>query len=189
MESVPLSSLLLTIAQGLPTQRYEVKEGGERFYVIQTRQMDRLHVSDDLPEVVLKGEKLERHRLPPGTLLVANRTWPVKASVVTSQAAGAIAGQNLAILTLKPDVNPVFLAGLLRSEFMAERLGMRAASGQPMLSLRQLGDVQIPFPVPEQQALFAALFTDREVADELARRSIEQRQRVIEAALDQHLNI
>lgn len=191
IRAVPLSDLLLTIAQGVPTQRYEVAEGkgGERYRVVQTRQMDDLYVGGELPELTLRGERLERHALPVGAVLVAIRTWPMKASVVSREASGALAGQNLAILTLRPHINPVFLAGLLRSGFMAEHLGVRAsASGQPMLSLKQLQDVQVPLPPAEKQTVLADLFLDRERADHLTRRSTEQRQRVVEAALHHHLS-
>lgn len=190
MRLVPLSSLLLTIAQGLPTQRYEVAEGegGERHRLIQIRQLDSLFVSNALPEVFLKGDKLERYLLPREALLVATRTWPMKASVVTEDVAGAIAGQNIAVLTLKPDANPVFLAGLLRSGFMQDRLGIRAsASGQPMISLKQLQEVEIPLPPLEQQHALAELFLEREEADHLAQESTLQRHRVVEAALSHYL--
>lgn len=188
---VPLSSLLLTIAQGLPTQRYEVAEGegGEPHRLIQIRQLDHLFVSADLPTVYLKGEKLGRYLLPNNAVLVATRTWPMKASVVNQETAGAIAGQNIAVLMLKPEVSPVFLAGLLRSDFLSGHLGVRAAaSGQPMISLKQLQDVKFPLPPIEQQQALANLFLEREQADDLARRSIEQRHRVIETALNYHLN-
>ena len=57
-----------------------------------------------------------------------------------------------------------------------------------MISLKQLQDVKFPLPPIEQQQALANLFLEREQADDLARRSIEQRHRVIETALNYHLN-
>lgn len=188
--TVPLADVLESIAQGLPTQRYEVEpgEGGESFRVVQTRQLDTLHVPANLPELHLKGERLERAMLTAGTVLVAIRTWPIKVGVVTLESAGALAGANLAVLSPRPEVDPVFLAGLLRSDFMTAHLGVRsAASGQPMLSLRQLQELRIPLPSLEGQQALAALFLEREEADRLARESTEQRRRVVEAALHKSL--
>lgn len=191
---VPLSKLIRSISQGLATQRYEVNEGegGEPFRIVQTRQLDTLEVPGRLPELQLQltGERLDlsRYRLTPGTVVVATRTWPVKASAVTEAAAGALAGQNLALLSPTPEINPLFLVGLLRSEFLAGDLGVHAAaSGQPMLSLKQLQEVQVPLPPMAVQQALAALFLEREAADQLARESTEQRRRVVEAALHTHL--
>lgn len=185
--TVPLSEVLVTIAQGVPTQRYEDPQG-EPFRLVQARQMDALYVDGELPMVHLKGERLDRFQLSAATVLVAIRTWPLKASVVGENTAGALAGPNVAVLQPTTEVEPVYLAGLLRSDFMAARIGVRqAVTGQPTLSLKELQAQPILVPPLETQRALVQLLLDREHADALARQSIEQRHRVVEAALQRTL--
>lgn len=124
--------------------------------------------------------------LQPHDLAVATRGTVLKASVVSREHAGAIAGQNLAVVRPRPDlVHPVYLAGVLRSGFLQgafERLSMRSTTIK-LITLKELGDLPVPCPPLGEQGLLAQLFLELETLDRLALESVRARRQLSEAAI------
>ena len=181
----PLSTLAHTLAQGATISRYRSPTGAVR-RVVNIGDLQDLETRGALESEVLSDGSYLANALEAGDLAVATRGTILKASVVSSEHAGAVAGQNLAVLKPKRDlIHPVYLAGLLRSAHLAgefEKRSMRSTTIK-LITLKQLGDLPIPCPSLEEQETLARLFLEIETLDKLAQRSVDARRRLSEAAI------
>lgn len=172
------------LSQGLPARSLE--PDSTPYSIINVRNLERLHVSGDVSVQLLKATgQLEGHRLRTGDLLISQRNQPLRASLVTPEQGGAIAGQNLAVFRPYPEIDAVYLAGLLRSA-LGQKLAephIKQSTAVTLLSLKDLGGLCVPVPSLEEQKKLAELMLVAEEVEQLAYKTIASRRSVFESIL------
>jgi restriction endonuclease S subunit len=146
------------VTQGATLSRLKDPKG-KAVPVVQIRNLNTLEVGGDLEVGTFDVQKAGQYRAREGQVLVSLRGVPVKASVVPDREAEWMIGSNLAIITPQDNVDPYYLAGLLRSEFMNQKIdkligGVTVAS----LSLKQLRLIELPLLVEEEQRVLSNAF-------------------------------
>lgn len=187
---VPLYSLgsLGALFQGLIVSRYQSSFGSSE-RVVQVRNLDRLFVDPDLETMILNAPKLSRYRLLEGDVILSVRGVSQKASMVSSEVKGCIAGQNLAVFRSSSEsqhpVNSLYLVALFRSQWLQPSLSRLygQSSGTRSLSLSQLRQLKVPLPEPDIQAKIAALFKTTEEFTIATLDGLKARQQMTEIAL------
>lgn len=186
---LPLKSLTEQIFQGISLSRYRDEKGSpER--IVNVRDLEELYVTDELSVEQLTVPNLDKHQLNTGDVVIAIRGMPLRASVITDQLQGSLAGQNLAVLRPSLEkVNPVYLAVVMRSEWLARSLEKFYASstGTQLLKLAQLRNLEIPLPGLATQGKLAQLFLATERATRITLEKVETRQRQTELILSRIL--
>ena len=187
--SVPLDSLAEQIFQGITLSRYRDEKGSpER--IVNLRDLEQLYVTEDLCVEKLSVPNLYKHKLNTGDVVIAIRGTPLRASVVTERLQGSVAGQNLAVLRLSQEkVNPVYLAVVMRSEWLARSVEKYYAlsTGTQLIKLTQLRKLKIPLPDLATQGKLAQLFLSTERANRITLEKIETRQKQTEFILSKIL--
>lgn len=139
--------------------------------VLQIRNLDRIRVSGE-PDAVHLADVNPNQRLRPGYILIGLRAKPIRASVVTSEQVDYVASSNLAVLLPRQDkqnVNPYYLAGLLRSQFLNRTISRETGAGKlPSLNLRIIRSLKFPLPSVDKQAAIADAFEALERYRDLA---------------------
>lgn len=187
---VPLYSLdsLGSLFQGLIVSRYQSSFGSSQ-RVVQVRNLDRLFVDSDLETMVLNAPKLSRYRLLEGDVILSVRGVSQKASMVSSEVKGCIAGQNLAVFRSSSEsqrpVNSLYLVALFRSQWLQPSLSRLygQSSGTRSLSLSQLRQLKVPVPEPDIQSKIAELFKATEEFTIATLDGLKARQKMTEIAL------
>lgn len=186
---VSLKDLTEQIFQGISLSRYRDDTGSpER--IINVRNLDWLYVADNLSVEPLNVPNLDKHQLKTGDVIITIRGMPLRASVVAEQVQGSLAGQNLAVLRPQQEIiNPVYLAMVMRSEWLALSLEKFyvSSTGTQLLKLAQLRNFQIPLPGLATQGKLAQLFLATERATRITLEKLETRQRQTELILSQIL--
>lgn len=176
------------IFQGLQASRYQDDDVAP-YRMVNVRNLDGLSVDSDLSEEQLRREIPEQYLLRQGDVVVALRGSTLKASVVPNEAADSLASQNLAVIRPQPTVDAVFLAGLLRSRWIQRILsGLYVQSGVqaqavPVLTVKQLRELEIPLPSLEEQQKLAAAFLAAEQLERVTAEINATHQTLVEAAL------
>jgi restriction endonuclease S subunit len=196
---VMLSALdsLGLLFQGLVINRYLAKTAaGESLRVVQVRDLDELHIARDLDVLSLEAPNLSRYLLQEGDVVLTVRGSSQKVSVVDGPIVGAIAGQNLAVFRpflaskeLLVPINSLFLAVLLRSDWLSDSLSRvySQSTSTRSLSLGQLRQLQVPVPSVEIQNEVATLFLATEQFRLATLKSLDSRQRLAELTLSKLL--
>ena len=189
-----LAECAQAISQGATLSRYR-DEGGRAYRVVNASDLETLELSvprDELTLEVLKEGSYLDNALEPGDVLIAARGEELKASVVTEPYAGCLAGANLAVLRPARNadgevifVEPFYLAGLFRTDWMKGRLsGLYMQSSQVQLvTVKQLRELELPLPPLEVQRRFAELFLTFEDYAKTLSEALYGRRQLIEAAL------
>jgi hypothetical protein len=138
--------------QGLTVNRHTNPRGTD-VLVLNPPQLTGLQTDPINAETVkmdLNG-KLRSHWLHHMDLLITIRNKPLKASVMVPSSfhVNSIAGQNIAVF--RPDttrINPIFLAGLLRSQYGQQLLEpyFSQSSTVSLISLTSLRTFECPLP-------------------------------------------
>lgn len=187
---LPLKNLTEQIFQGISLSRYRDDKGSSE-RIVNVRDLKELYVTDDdLSEEQLNVPNLDKHQLNTNDVVIAIRGMPLRASVVTGQVQGSLAGQNLAVLRPRREViNPMYLAVVMRSEWLARSLNKfyGSSTGTQLLKLSQLRDLQIPLPDLATQRKLAQLFLSTEHATRITLEKLEIRQRQTELILSRIL--
>lgn len=171
------------IQQGATLSRVR-DDHGEELSIIHIRDLDRLEVSENLERDRYAKDKVERFMVRPGDVLISLRANPVKASVVTNIVGDSVIGSNLARVRPNRDVDPYYLAGLLRSELVGRRLSAEVGGSIiPSLSVAVLRKFEIPLTGIDQQKLLAESFKAFEQYELLTARLVEARERKLETYL------
>ena len=183
--------------QGLVVNRYLSKTGaGESLRVVQVRDLDELHIARNLDVLSLEAPNLSRYLLQEGDVVLTVRGSSQKVSVVDGPIVGAIAGQNLAVFRpflaskeLLVPINSLFLAVLLRSDWLADSLSRvySQSTSTRSLSLGQLRQLQVPVPSVEIQNEVATLFLATEQFRLATLKSLDSSQRLAELTLSKLL--
>lgn len=176
------------ISQGLLISRYQEQEDeeGSSERIVNVRDLESLHIGSNLDVVQINVSECKRYQLDTNDVVIAIRGVSQKASVVTADAQGSIAGQNVAFFRPKSGViNSVYLAVLMRSQWIERSLSM--LSGQSIatrfISIAQLRDLKIPLPDLATQGQIAQLFLSTEHATKITLEALETRRRLTEFTL------
>lgn len=179
---------LVQISQGITLSRYRDDQGAQE-RIVNARNLDQLYIKGDLSLEQLKVSNLARYQLKTDDVVITIRGTPIKAAVVTAEVAGSLAGQNLAMLRPKEDINPVYLAVVLCSKWLERSLTMLygQSSATQLISIAQLRKLEIPLPDLATQKKIAQLFLSAERARKITLEALETRQRLTEFTLFQIL--
>lgn len=174
-----------TIQQGATLSRVRDEQGHE-LSIVHIRDLDELAVNTNLERDRYAKEKIDRYLIQQGDVLVSLRANPVKASVVDASVEGSLVGSNLAIIRPFPEIDSYFLAGLLRSEFVNQRLNaLIGGSVIPSLSVAVLRKFELPLVPKDKQSILAQSFCSLEQYKSLTDRLVKARARQLEAHLSQ----
>ncbi|MEB3218060.1 MAG: restriction endonuclease subunit S [Nostocales cyanobacterium 94392] len=154
-----LEEITQKISQGITLSRYQDNEGSSE-QVVNTRNLEYLHIEGELNIVKLDASNLAQYRLCAGDVVVTIRGTPLKASVVAKEVEGTLVGQNLAVLRLSAHIHPVYLAIVMRSKWLELQLAplYSQSSGTRLIKISQLRDMKIPLPDLDTQNKIAQLF-------------------------------
>jgi restriction endonuclease S subunit len=181
---------LCQVTQGVSITRLR-DDIGKETSVVQMRNLDKLEVTGE-PDKMLLAQVKAGQFLKAGDVLVSLRGTPVRASVVTAHQADFVASSNLAVVSLKGtprDLDPMYLAGLLRSRYMDRRFSPQTGGGKiPSFNLRTIRDLDIPVPSATKQAALAAAFLALENYEEVAHELVDLRTKQLESELLTQLN-
>ena len=184
----PLKQLgeLVRISQGITLSRYKDDEGETVKFLVQVRNLERLYLEDELEQVHLSSSDIKRYELHVNDVVVANRSIPLKASVVTERIAGSLAAQHVAVLrpNLK-ELNPVYLAIVMRSHWMQQSVASlyTVSVATTSLNISDLSNLQFPLPNLDTQQKIAQLFLSAEKAAQVTLEIVKTRQNLIEGIL------
>jgi hypothetical protein len=188
IDKVPLSKLLRDSFVGAAFSK--APEDAPLCSLLQPRDIAGLFI-DQLPEAQPALVNLDKQRLFKGDLLVSLRGQPMRAALLRSLGeVPAVAGNTLAVLRTDPEsVDPIFLAGLLRSGLMAERLLAYYAgtSSGLAINLAQLRKVELPIPDLEIQREFARVFQSAEAYESEVAQLLDRRRALVDATLTELL--
>ena len=179
---------LVQISQGITLNRYRDDEGVQE-RIVNARNLDQLYIKGDLSLEQLKVSNLVQYQLKTDDVVITIRGTPIKAAVVTAEVADSLAGQNLAVLRPKENINPVYLAVVLCSKWLERSLTMLygQSSATQLISIAQLRKLEIPLPDLSTQDKIAQLFLSAERARKITLEALETRQRLTEFTLFQIL--
>jgi type I restriction enzyme S subunit len=185
-----LKNLTEQIFQGISLSRYRDNKGSSE-RIVNVRDLKQLYVTaEDLSVEQLSVPNLDKHQLNTSDVVIPIRGMPLRASVVTDQVQGSLAGQNLAVLRPRREViNPMYLAVVMRSEWLARSLNKfyGSSTGTQLLKLSQLRDLEIPVPDLATQYKVAQLFLSTERTSQITLEKLEIRQRQTELILSRIL--
>jgi hypothetical protein len=185
-EQIPvrrLSELMKFVFQGVLLSRYRNDTAPHRS-LVNVSDLEHLYIEGDLAlvQVTLPNSK---HWLREGDVVVTLRGSDLKASVVTQAAVEGVAGQNLAVLRPGAEIYPLYLAVLLRSQWMRTKLSglYMQSTGTQIIRLSQLVELPIPVPSLETQHKIARFFLALEKRNRLALEEISARQQLADSVL------
>jgi len=188
----PLQSVVQTLYQGILLSRYkdELERSsplGSPHKIVNLSDLEKLYIdSKNLKEVQVKLPKTH-DLLKTGDVVIALRGANLKASVVTKEVEEslALAGQNLAVLRPKEIIKPLYLAIVMRSQWIEKRLARLyiQSTGTQLIRLSQLRDLEIPVPDLETQEKIAQFFLATEKATDKAQEAIKIRQKLAQSTL------
>ena len=184
--------------QGVTLSRYRTDHGDE-YHVINASDLSTLLLATPLEDLAVErlaeGNYL-KNSLQADDVLIAARGSELRASVVTPQHAGCLAGANLTVFRPLKNarghfsfVHPLYLAGLFGSQWMKgllTRIYMQSSNVQ-LVTLKQLKELELPLPPLDLQALLADLFLTFEDYGKTLSETLEARGQLVEAALQRIL--
>lgn len=178
---------LADIRQGISLSRHAAEDGEFSKPLVQNRHLEDLYIAADLEQVRLNKCDIERYELQQNDVVVS-RSFPLKASLVNRRVAGSLAGQNIVILRPKAQIDSLYLAIVLRSQWMSDHLKkLYFGSTIKMINISQLSALEIPLPSLATQNELAQLFLSAERAKQAAFSALETRQQILEYILDKTL--
>ena len=184
--SYPLKKLV-EIGKGISLSRYISEDGEFSKPLVQNRHLEDLYVASNLEQVQLSVTNIERYELQLNDVVVS-RSFPLKASLVNQQVAGSLAGQNLVVLRPENQIDSLYLAVVLRSQWMSEHLNkLYFGSTIKMINISQLSNLEIPLPSILIQKKLAQLFLSAAKAQEATLAALETRNQILEYILDKTL--
>lgn len=139
---------------------------------------------DELSRVATAPAAVPRFRVHPGDVVVTMRGTVVRAAVVESSHAGAIAGANLAIVRVRSELAPALLAAFLREPGTQKAL-LRSTAGAvtPGFTIKALGDLPVRVPSRERQKILVAYLAAADAHREALMRALELRQLASESLI------
>ena len=189
MENKPHSlKELVDIRQGISLSRYAAEDGEFSKPLVQNRHLENFYIAADLEKVRLNVSDIERYELQLNDVVVS-RSFPLKASLVNRQVVGSLAGQNILVLRPEVQIDSLYLAIVLRSQWMSDHLKKLCfGSTIKMINISQLSSLEIPLPSLSTQKELAKLFLSAERAKQAVFAALETRQQILEYILDKTLS-
>lgn len=174
------------ISQGITPSRY-ASDRGETYRVVNISDLEQLYIEDVQGQVQLVVPDIQRYELLENDIVIAIRGTILKSSVVTEPVQGSISNQNTVFFRSKSkEVNPLYLAVLLRSEYFEKLPSFRerqSTTTLPAIRVTDLRNLEIPLPDLLTQDRIAQLFLSIEKAKNITLSAIETRQRLSKVAL------
>ncbi|OKH35016.1 hypothetical protein NIES2101_38095 [Calothrix sp. HK-06] len=155
------------ITYGISLNRYQDDKGSSR-RIVNIGNLEKLHVGGNLSETKLSTSNIERYQLHEGDVVIAVRGAQFKASVVTNETQGSIAGQNVAFFRPEPkaEIDSAYLAVLMRSPQWLEKslniLNRQSSTSLQSIKVSELRELKIPLPDLSTQKQIAKLFLSTE---------------------------
>ena len=157
------------ITSGISINRYQDDKGSSKL-IVNIGNLEKLYVGGNLSETKLSTSNIERYQLHEGDVVIAVRGAQFKASVVTNETQGSIAGQNVAFFRPEPkaEIDSAYLAVLMRSpQWLEKSLNINILNRQSSTSLQsikvsELRELKIPLPDLSTQKQIAKLFLSTE---------------------------
>ena len=175
------------VAQGGTLSRLR-SQHGKAYPVIQISNLASLELGADgteLEQETFDPDRVAKHRVQEGQVLVSLRSESVKSSVIPPAYSSAVVGTNIAIVRPVGRVSPYYLAALFRSNFMNSRLrGLIGGTVIPSLSVKQLREFKIPVVEYHDQLTIVEAFRALEDYVRVTRQLGVQQQLRLEACLD-----
>lgn len=161
-----LKEISVNIFIGLPS--YIIKESDEpvnRLHAVNLKDLasGRVAVEGLSAISVPAGHNLERFRVAAGDVLVSARGTKFKAALAGPEVSGAIVSANLINIRPGKELYPVFLAAYLTSAEGEKQVLSRAkatTSGQLLLNVSDIEDIEIPLPPYEVQKKIGDLWQE-----------------------------
>ncbi|BAZ31683.1 hypothetical protein NIES4074_41560 [Cylindrospermum sp. NIES-4074] len=184
---LPLKELV-QIYQGVTLNRYQDDHGSQE-RIINSRNLEQIYIGGELSTAQINASKLSQYRLHADDVVITIRGTPLKASLVTDEVQGCLPNQNLAVLRPKAQINPVFLAVLMRSKWLEQHLVTLYSQsiGTQLLKISQLRDMQIPLPNLNTQNKLAQLFLAAERYTQITLETLEIRNSLTQLTFSQIL--
>ncbi len=187
MELMALDSLG-SLFQGLLLTRYlSDKPEAISLRVVQVRDLEALYIDGELESfsLLVSSSSLQRYVLREGDVVLSVRGSSQRVSVVSQGSVGAIAGPNLAVFRPSACLDSLFVAVLLRSDWLSGALSRLygQSSGTRSLSLAQLRLLEVPVPSMAVQREVGALFMALERFRMATLGTLESRQQLAELSL------
>lgn len=178
---------LCNIVQGAYLKKHPHEEGVFA-PVIRIQNLTGLELGGEFFQEELAADKASRFRVHAGQIVVTLRGLPLKASVVGQAHAGAVVNSNFAVLTIRnvEVLDPLFLAGLLRSEVFNQRLRpWFAGTTISSLTVSHLKKIEVPLVPKEIQQQWGQVFRALEQYQLAASELVRMRTQEVEAYLGQ----
>jgi restriction endonuclease S subunit len=182
-----LQDLGESVFQGLSVSRYRGGEGVSEL-IVNVKDLENLYIEHELEPIKLDSPtNIQRYRLRKNDVVIAIRGSLLKTSVVTEVSQGSIAGQNVAVFRPKDleQVNPGYIAVLMRSKWMEESLHLlqRSSTTLPSIRVSELRELKIPLPKIGIQNQVTQLFLLFESYKKITLDALEARQELTEMSL------
>lgn len=176
------------IFQGITLSRY-ADDNGRPERVVSLSDLEYLYIERNPSVVQLRLSDLERYRIKTGDVVISNRGTLLKASVVTDKLEGSLASNNVAVIRPIVEIDPVYLAVLMRSKWLEQQLATLylQSSTIQLIPISQLRTLKIPLPNLETQNKLAQLFLATERANRITLEILDTRNNLSEFALFQTL--
>jgi restriction endonuclease S subunit len=146
LEIVPLRTLLTTITNGHTPRHHDLSVGSVRF--LTAEHVYDFRINFDTEKRILQKHhegELNRTRLQSGDMLVTIKGRVGNTAIVDTVSEPTNINQDVALLRLKPDIPPYYVAGFLNC--LAGKLFVEQISTSqinPFLGLGNLGQIHIP---------------------------------------------
>jgi type I restriction enzyme M protein len=146
LEIVPLRTLLTTITNGHTPRHHNLSVGSVRF--LTAEHVYDFRINFDTEKRILQKHhegELNRTRLQPGDMLVTIKGRVGNTAIVDTVSEPTNINQDVALLRLKPDIPPYYVAGFLNclaGKLLVEQISTSQIN--PFLGLGNLGQIHIP---------------------------------------------
>lgn len=176
------------ITYGISINRYQDDKGSSR-RIVNIGNLEKLHVGGNLSETKLSTSNIERYQLHEGDVVIAVRGAQFKASVVTNETRGSVAGQNVAFFRpeSKAKIDSAYLAVLMRSPQWLEKslniLNRQFSTSLQAIRISELRELKIPLPDLLTQKQIATLFLSTEHFVKTTEELIDTKKRLTELTI------
>jgi len=143
------------VSTGLSYRRY-LDDDGEDFDVILQRSIKKDGILEDFESVRLNPKHLRPHHFTrPGDILMK---MPYPYDVVCVRREGLVVSDRIAIIRLKENHHPQFIAHLLTNAHIKKQLyELSSTERMPHASLKQIKELELSLPDYESQVKYAEL--------------------------------
>lgn len=180
------------ISQGITLSRY-ADQAGDFHQVISMTNLDDLYVREPQELTQLSVPDIQRYQLHKNDVVIAIRGSLLKSSVIPQALENSVCNQNTVFFRSGgEEINPLYLAVLLRSEYFRQSPLIRERQSTQLLAgirVTDLRSLRIPLPNLQTQHEIAQLFLSIEQAKKVTTSALNTRQVLANVALVQALGV